>query len=379
MKTRRHILTVSWLLSLASLSTLTAQTIFVPGGTVGTSANGNVGIGATSPLTTLQVVGPTTAGERTSTNGVDYLYGWYSYGKLFVIGSKYSSGASFLGFGIKATPNAAGYLSSTSIAAGRSAFEANAGYLAFLTGGSQTSTDGGAVTIAERVRIDQNGYVGIGTTSPAFQLEVCNSQNAATYIQANNPDGLSINAQAGLRAVADTAATYVLAHGSGRTVARYGITLAGYSEILVNAGNGLVCGTSIAKPLIFGTNGGERMRIDSTGNVGIGTTSPTYPLTVNGTVRAKEVIVDTGWSDYVFDDSYQLKALSEVEAYVKAEKHLPGIPTTQEVKTEGISVGDMQARLLAKIEELTLHVIQQEKRLQKLEQENEALRKRLSL
>ena len=132
------------------------------------------------------------------------------------------------------------------------------------------------------------------------------------------------------------------------------------------------------------------------GNVGIGTTSPTYPLTVNGTVRAKEVIVDTGWSDYVFDPAYRLQPLSEVESRIKAEGHLPGIPSAKEVNAAGISVGDMQARLLAKVEELTLHLIQQEKqmnqqqrlmseqekrmqlqdaRIQRLEVENQQLRK----
>jgi hypothetical protein len=101
----------------------------------------------------------------------------------------------------------------------------------------------------------------------------------------------------------------------------------------------------------------------SMGNVGIGTTNPTQKLSVSGTVRAKEVIVDSGWSDYVFDKSYKLKALSDTEAFIKAEKHLPGLPSAREVAEHGVSVGEMQAKLLAKIEELTLHQIEQEKRL----------------
>jgi hypothetical protein len=108
------------------------------------------------------------------------------------------------------------------------------------------------------------------------------------------------------------------------------------------------------------------------GNVGIGTTNPTQKLSVNGTVRAKEVIVDTGWSDYVFDERYKLTALSETEAFVKAEKHLPGIPSAKEVAENGISVGEMQAKLLAKVEELTLYVIE-------LKKENTALRGRVDL
>jgi hypothetical protein len=118
------------------------------------------------------------------------------------------------------------------------------------------------------------------------------------------------------------------------------------------------------------------------GNVGIGTSNPTFPLSVNGTVEAKEVIVQTGWSDYVFAPNYHLVPLSEVEQQIKTEKHLPGIPSAQQVAEHGISLGDMQAKLLAKIEELTLHQIEQEKQIQQqnrriehLEQENQELRK----
>jgi hypothetical protein len=107
------------------------------------------------------------------------------------------------------------------------------------------------------------------------------------------------------------------------------------------------------------------------GNVGIGTTSPTEKLAVNGRIRAKEVIVETGWSDYVFDSDYRLAPLSEIEQQIKAEKHLPGIPSAQEVAQGGVSLGDMQARLLQKVEELTLYTIQ-------LQKENEALKARVT-
>ncbi len=115
------------------------------------------------------------------------------------------------------------------------------------------------------------------------------------------------------------------------------------------------------------------MRILSNGNVGIGTTSPTHKLAVNGTIRAKEVIVDTGWSDYVFDPAYRLAPLSEVEQHIKTEGHLPGIPSAREVAEHGVSMGEMQSKLLAKIEELTLHQIEQEKRIERLEADNARL------
>jgi hypothetical protein len=117
--------------------------------------------------------------------------------------------------------------------------------------------------------------------------------------------------------------------------------------------------------------------VQANGRVGIGTINPTQKLSVNGTVRAKEVIVDSDWSDFVFDESYKLKALSETEAFIKAEKHLPGIPSAQEIAEHGVSVGEMQSKLLAKIEELTLHMINQEKELQALKKQNHEINSHL--
>jgi hypothetical protein len=111
-----------------------------------------------------------------------------------------------------------------------------------------------------------------------------------------------------------------------------------------------------------------------TGNVGIGTTNPTYPLSVNGAVEAKEVVVQTGWSDYVFDPGYQMEPLAKVEQTIKTEKHLPGIPSAKEVAAHGVNLGDMEAKLLAKVEELTLRQIDEEKRIKALEDENRILR-----
>ncbi len=107
------------------------------------------------------------------------------------------------------------------------------------------------------------------------------------------------------------------------------------------------------------------------GNVGIGTTSPTEKLAVNGRIRAKEVIVETNWSDFVFDPGYRLAPLSEVEQHIKAHGTLPGVPSEAEVAKEGVSLGDMQARLLQKIEELTLYTLQ-------LKSENDALKARVT-
>ncbi len=109
------------------------------------------------------------------------------------------------------------------------------------------------------------------------------------------------------------------------------------------------------------------------GNVGIGTTNPQQLLDVHGTMAAQGVIVSTSGADYVFDSNYRLAPLREVAGYIQEHHHLPDIPSAQEMQQKGASVGEMQAKMLAKIEELTLHMIQAEERSQRLEQENREL------
>lgn len=112
--------------------------------------------------------------------------------------------------------------------------------------------------------------------------------------------------------------------------------------------------------------GGDKLMI--LGNVGIGLSNPTEKLEVNGTIHAKEVRVDlTGWPDYVFEKGYKLPSLKEVEKHIKENGHLENIPAAEEVEKEGIKLGEMNAKLLQKIEELTLYILQQDKRIKELE------------
>ncbi len=107
----------------------------------------------------------------------------------------------------------------------------------------------------------------------------------------------------------------------------------------------------------------------NSGNVGIGATDPgTWKLAVNGNIRAKEIKVETGWADYVFDDTYDLPTIAEVEQFILKHGHLMNIPSANTVADQGIELGEMNKLLLEKIEELTLYIIQQDKNQKRLEQ-----------
>lgn len=106
------------------------------------------------------------------------------------------------------------------------------------------------------------------------------------------------------------------------------------------------------------------------GNVGIGVYPSTYKLEVNGTTRSKEVIVETGWADYVFEENYKLRSIDEMEAFVKANKHLPNIPKASDIETNGLKVGETNKAMMEKIEELALYIIQLKKEIDVLKAKN---------
>ena len=121
---------------------------------------------------------------------------------------------------------------------------------------------------------------------------------------------------------------------------------------------------------IYMSGGNTSHYFHSNGNVGLGTSSPDYRLDVNGAIRAKEFFVETGWSDFVFEDDYQLPSLDEVEAHIADYGHLPGVPSAAEIQANGLEMGQAQTIMMQKIEELTLYVLEAKK-------ENESLRARV--
>lgn len=119
-------------------------------------------------------------------------------------------------------------------------------------------------------------------------------------------------------------------------------------------------------------NGVVVIQDGNAGNVGIGTANTFgYKLAVNGKIRAKEIRVETGWADYVFAPEYKLRPLEEVESFIKANQHLPEIQPASEIQANGLDVAAVATKMMAKIEELTLYLIEMKK-------ENDALKQRVN-
>ncbi|HEX2921877.1 MAG TPA: hypothetical protein VHO50_12010 [Bacteroidales bacterium] len=103
------------------------------------------------------------------------------------------------------------------------------------------------------------------------------------------------------------------------------------------------------------------------GSVGIGNNNPgSYKLNVSGKIRADEIVVNTSGADFVFDPDYNLPDLAEVERYIEENKHLPDVAPASEMQADGMNVSEMQTKMLQKIEELTLYVIELKKEIETL-------------
>jgi len=131
----------------------------------------------------------------------------------------------------------------------------------------------------------------------------------------------------------------------------------------------------------FWTQAGSDIYNNTSGNVGIGTTNTQgYRLAVNGDAIFTKVKVKqyNTWPDYVFHPPYKLMPLIDLEKYIQKNKHLPDVPSAKEVEDNGLDLGDTQAIMLKKIEELTLYIIEINKKVEKLSEENAELKKKLA-
>ncbi|MGX1931317.1 hypothetical protein [Flagellimonas sp. 2504JD4-2] len=232
--------------------------------------------------------------------------------------------------------------------------------LVFKTKGSNDNA-----TPTEKLRISQNGNIGLRITAPNSQFVVTSNF------------GANISGSTGGNAV----------YGSNMAVVQGGTN---HNKLITPSshnGNYGYSGmrASWGKLYFYAKNGNTtqdqlitdaaRMFIDSYGKVGIGTENPDSKLTVKGNIHAEEIKVDLSvpGPDYVFKEDYDLKSLEEVQNYIKKHGHLPNIPSAQEMEANGIELGEMNMRLLEKIEELVLYTLEQEKRIEKLEISNQRI------
>jgi hypothetical protein len=218
--------------------------------------------------------------------------------------------------------------------------------------------------------IYRDGNVGIGnyfnsTLLPAYPLDIRSNQNMDVRIYAPATDGPG-----------GTAIWTALRLESQNVKGLFRI---GYPY------TGLAIGTTNNIPVTFISSDKIRMIIKGDGNIGIGTVlnnNPNnYKLAVQGRIGAQEVQVEntsTTWADYVFESGYNLMTLKDLESYVNCEKHLPEIPSADDVKAKGgHNLGEMDVLLLKKIEELTLYLIEQDKKIQALQKDNADQKKQI--
>lgn len=232
---------------------------------------------------------------------------------------------------------------------------------------------GAAAPTSGAINIDAAGNVGIGTTAPGARFDIgVAEENRLSAVLGRLPEGNGAGS-----------GTYLgVRNLQSNPVNTVSFSLEHRFYGLLNSSINFYRGSSTTGGfLTFSTNDGtEKMRLDVWGNLGIGTADTKgYKLAVNGSAIFTKVTVKqaANWPDYVFEPTYQLPSLQSVEQYIKSNKHLPDMPSAADVAREGIDIGNTQAALLKKVEELTLYMIDLKKENEQIKQENAEMKNRL--
>ncbi|MGZ4157724.1 MAG: hypothetical protein ACXVED_11305, partial [Bacteroidia bacterium] len=233
----------------------------------------------------------------------------------------------------------------------------------FVIGNGTTSG-----SLSNALTVLKNGNTGIGAIAPEDLLQVGLNSSKAVIGSAAGSNLSYGTSYIGFNASRQSASTWStgndLAHNGGAVM--YG-SIFGDIRFSTIPSTGTTNQTGIADATI---EGNTKLLINNDGNVGIGVTdipNAAYKLTVCGAIHAKKLVIETGWCDFVFDKDYKLMTIAELSDYVKANKHLPNIPSAKDVETNGGDIGELVKLQMQKIEELSLYVIQ-------LKEENEKIK-----
>lgn len=242
-----------------------------------------------------------------------------------------------------------------------------------FTGFSMTFSVNNSIPLTDNIYV--SGKVGIGSTAPEEKLQINGNVKVNGYMKGNGNGGaLRIKASSG----------YIDIGSQFSSSADFKTDRDQYTfdkPIYATAGKFCAGNDSLCLQTYYGSRtipyrAYTRMTIlSNNGYVGIGTTTPQYLLDVKGTIRAAEVKVESvdNFPDFVFEKEYKLPALNEVNSFIQTNGHLPNIPSAKEVKENGMSLVEMQTKLLQKIEELTLYIIKQQQEIDALKQKNREL------
>lgn len=214
----------------------------------------------------------------------------------------------------------------------------------------------------------KNGNIGIGVDNPTDKLHVkgvarfdaTSSSLATIKLYGANPNDNSLIIFYNQFSAVNPSAFITYDGGNDRLL------------LACNAGNMSLNSTGLG---ISTSNPQAKLHVNGNTMIGSGSPASGYLLSVNGKMIAEEVRVelDGSWPDYVFDKNYDLLSLQQLEKFIQLKKHLPNIPSAKVIEQEGVDLGDMNRRLLEKIEELTLYIIRQDKKINSLDEQVQGL------
>ena len=277
--------------------------------------NGNVGIGTITPDAPIEIY---KSSKNVHTDYLKITMPSWSESKNMNKSIVWDGGGNIITAGIGASYN--GYM-------------VNMDFHSFYNYGEKTDSD-------VVMRIQGNGYVGIGTTSPLTNLHIKGTNGILLTTDDLTQD---------LKLYRDGDDGVIEGRVNNNLILR---TKANHDN------EGIIFQNSSSENLFF---------LNKNGNAAL-----------QGKLEAKEIkVLLAPTADFVFEDDYKLKEIEEVELYIKENKHLPDFPSGKEIEKNGVSLGEMDAKLLQKIEELTLYMIEQNKKTNLLIEENQELRKEI--